>query len=467
MSDSATGVDEGRFTGIFLSGVTSEFAGARDELAKDLRKVCGLKVWVQEEFPPVSNEKTVLQRLDEFIEECHSVYCIVGQRSGAIPEKDEAKEFSWRLPEALKKASYTQWEYILANAHKKEVVVFRALDDFKPHKKKPEKDDQPKLQSKFLKVYFSTGSLWNGFSNVDGLGRMASLYREEVARATTGGKRATGTTEGLDVSEQAGPKVDRKPRKAPGDADATPVFGRDEEIVRVCKEIGRQREHHDKVVMLIGSDGIGKKSLWNAVLRQEGEGFAKFEDGLVRPDVHGVDNQGDFEQAIWDELFKARDTDYRPTSRNRAKDLRKIEALVFVPAVGPTVEFIPMVRDLMPKSVVCTWSAAPGPKLRGAKITLMNVTGEALTKIFAAEYEYNVPEESVDALAVILHAQSDGHPLEIAMLAEEARNESYHSDEDGQARLFMEWIRRHGDEIANPETQEESEVQVDAEARGG
>jgi hypothetical protein len=458
MGEPSIGETEGRFAGIFLSAVTSEFGVARDQLAKDLHAAKKFEVWVQEEFAPEGGGKTMLGALDNYIKGCNTVYCVVGKRSGEIPPTRAAAPFADQLPKELDEASYTQWEYILARHYRTDVVIFRAVDDYTPDKK-PGKKDDPKLQKKFLKHYFvgkkSEGRAWTGFSNVDELARHALKYRESGGQYSGGRRSGTSTDDGLDLSEKAAPKVsDRTPTgadKLPSD----PLIGRDQEVSRIVDEIGRQRDATERLVMLIGPEGIGRRSLLREAVRRVIRDPSTFPNGVAYPDLVGVKDSDDFTLALWDEFFTTRKKRFTPDPRQCAKDLSTVEALILVPAEDPFVEDIGTLKTLMPNAVVCTWAVPPKPNLAGGRLTIRGLEPAASCKVFTDKYEHDVPEEAETLLQEKLRSETDGHPGAIIDLAEEARDETYHSDEDARQRLFMEWVAQgvSADASSTPESE--------------
>ena len=69
---------------VFLSTVSSEFAAARDALAKDLL-ARRLKVTWQEIFRQEVTSDTLLRLIHDYVRDCQAVVCAVGRRSGACP----------------------------------------------------------------------------------------------------------------------------------------------------------------------------------------------------------------------------------------------------------------------------------------------------------------------------------------------------------------------------------------------
>src|SRR5947209_20172003 len=83
---------------IFLSAVSTEFRDCRNALASDLRAV-GNTVVVQEDF--TQHERTLLEKLEEYIAGCDRVIALVGNAYGFEPA-EEAR------PRGRPRRSYTQ-----------------------------------------------------------------------------------------------------------------------------------------------------------------------------------------------------------------------------------------------------------------------------------------------------------------------------------------------------------------------
>ena len=71
---------------VFLSAVTKELGSYRAEVAKALREK-GLHVKIQEDFN--TGPGTLLEKLDAYIQQCHAVVCLMGDRYGAEPPDAE------------------------------------------------------------------------------------------------------------------------------------------------------------------------------------------------------------------------------------------------------------------------------------------------------------------------------------------------------------------------------------------
>ena len=129
---------------VFLSAVTKELGSYRAEVAKALREK-GLHVKIQEDFN--TGPGTLLEKLDAYIQQCHAVVCLMGDRYGAEPPDAE------RIKMGGQRHSYTQWEYLLARKRGKAVYIFRPASEETPrdpeHAANPEEAELPLLQSTF------------------------------------------------------------------------------------------------------------------------------------------------------------------------------------------------------------------------------------------------------------------------------------------------------------------------------
>ncbi len=119
---------------IFLSTVSAEFASYRDALRRDLDRP-NVTVKVQEDFIATGTE--TLDKLDEYIRQCHAVIHLVGDMTGALAQppsvaalRQRYADLAERLPvlglflspDALA-LSYTQWEAWLALYHAKVLII--------------------------------------------------------------------------------------------------------------------------------------------------------------------------------------------------------------------------------------------------------------------------------------------------------------------------------------------------------
>src|SRR5262245_38349982 len=115
---------------VFLSAVTSEFGTARDGVANDL-PARDLQLPVQRSFRKEPESDTLLRLLHDYIRDCSAVVCVIGTRSGACPPPAAAANFAHMLPPGISVASYTQWEFFFALAHKRRLSLYLAEPDYR------------------------------------------------------------------------------------------------------------------------------------------------------------------------------------------------------------------------------------------------------------------------------------------------------------------------------------------------
>ncbi|MEX2578731.1 MAG: SUMF1/EgtB/PvdO family nonheme iron enzyme [Verrucomicrobiales bacterium] len=141
---------------IFLSAVTKELGSLRDQLAVELRRR-GCDVAVQEEFRTTSG--TLLEKLHDYILECHAVICLMGDRYGAEPPSTAATRYAFSFTRdktetgATPRHSYTQWEYLFARRMNKATFVFLPLAKAPrdpQHAENPETEELRQLQQDFI-----------------------------------------------------------------------------------------------------------------------------------------------------------------------------------------------------------------------------------------------------------------------------------------------------------------------------
>jgi len=149
---------------VFLSAVTSEFGTARDAVASDLQ-ARDLQLRVQRSFRQEPGADTLLRLLHDYIRDCSAVVCVIGTRSGACPSPAAAAEFANLLPAGITEASYTQWEFFFARAHKCRLSLYIAAADYQPDRDMPSGDDFPELQMAFNRHIEAAGLHYTPFSN--------------------------------------------------------------------------------------------------------------------------------------------------------------------------------------------------------------------------------------------------------------------------------------------------------------
>jgi tetratricopeptide (TPR) repeat protein len=160
---------------VFLSAVTSEFGAARDAVANDLQ-ARDLQLRVQRSFRQEPGSDTLLRLLHDYIAGCHAVVCVIGKRSGACPPPAAAAAFAHMLSPGISEASYTQWEFFFARAHKRRLSLYLAEPDYQPDNDPP-RNDYPLLQEAFIGHIKAEGLHRVPFSNRDQL--RAEVLKED------------------------------------------------------------------------------------------------------------------------------------------------------------------------------------------------------------------------------------------------------------------------------------------------
>jgi tetratricopeptide (TPR) repeat protein len=226
---------------IFISAVTSEFGKARDALASDLR-ARGHEVIIQSDFKQSPDSETLLGNLADYIRDCHAVVCIVGKRCGACPPARAAQRLKGVLPDHIKEASYTQWEFFLARYFKRRPYLYIASDSYEPDRDAAA-SDRTGLQNAYLEFLKAEGAHYTGFSDANEL-RIAVLRDEPKIVANPA------------PSSQSAPMPVILPYPSIGDL----FKGRDEFMQRLHESLTRVRGGRTAIVSqaLYGLGGIGK-----------------------------------------------------------------------------------------------------------------------------------------------------------------------------------------------------------------
>ena len=197
---------------------------------------------VQSDFKQSPDSETLLGNLADYIRDCHAVVCIVGKRCGACPPARAAERLMGVLPDDIKEASYTQWEFFLARYFKRRPYLYIAGDSYKPDRDAAA-GDRADLQNTYLEFLKADGAHYTGFSNANEL--RITVLRDE-------------------------PKIVAKPAP-PSQSAARPIVlpypsigdlfkGRDEFMQRLHDSLTRARGGRTAIVSqaLYGLGGIGK-----------------------------------------------------------------------------------------------------------------------------------------------------------------------------------------------------------------
>ncbi|HWB14503.1 MAG TPA: tetratricopeptide repeat protein [Pirellulales bacterium] len=138
---------------VFVSAVTGELGTYRTEVARALRRK-GLDVRDQQHFRQGGG--TLIEQLRDYIRDCDAVVLLVGERCGAFPSEEHAASAgqsaaldACRAATGLARASYTQWEYLLARDLGKKIYVFFTAEGFAPDQPNDESPDLRDAQRKY------------------------------------------------------------------------------------------------------------------------------------------------------------------------------------------------------------------------------------------------------------------------------------------------------------------------------
>jgi tetratricopeptide (TPR) repeat protein len=138
---------------IFISAVSGELKFYRSEVARVLRRK-ELEIRDQEHFR--QGPATLLQQLAAYIQKCDAVILLVGERAGAFPSDDQAAALGaipifeqYRKETGQTRASYTQWEFLLAKHYGKHTYVFFTGKGFSPDNPDDEAADSHSSQAAY------------------------------------------------------------------------------------------------------------------------------------------------------------------------------------------------------------------------------------------------------------------------------------------------------------------------------
>ena len=113
---------------IFISGVSSEFGILRDKIAGDLLHK-GHIVHNQSGFDV--EDASVIEKLERKIVASNAVIFLIGSRCGSFPPIKAETKYKQLRPRGIKQASYTQWEYLLAEKHGVPIYRFSATSKYR------------------------------------------------------------------------------------------------------------------------------------------------------------------------------------------------------------------------------------------------------------------------------------------------------------------------------------------------
>ncbi|MCZ6663205.1 MAG: DUF4062 domain-containing protein, partial [Actinobacteria bacterium] len=406
--------------GVFLSAVSSEFGQVRSDIAEDLR-TRGFEVKVQEEFTQDGVSETLLDRLDVYIQNCATVICVVGKRSGTIPTLAELEaNKNDDLPKNIEQPSYTQWELILARRHKKGPYIYRALEPYKPEQEEATGPNDPDLQQRFVNWLFDErGANYGEFE--DGKDLRILVFRAPLPlppKVNGVSHEAVASPAGLRAEEAPGPEIRRRKdvlKPLPGDESW--FIGRSTQKDQLEALIVKSRE---PVVAIVGPPGAGKKTLFSRVASELGLGSTLDDGTLIKPETEDQQSHEDLLQAIADQLYETDHPGAVPVKK-RNQLLQEEHVRVFVADSSPDI--IQQLRTAMPNArfflTATEWGATE------IFVPLAGFTDpDEMIKLFQDRYHAEVPLSVRDDIATMCGAL-DGLPSLIILLAIKAFKEAY------------------------------------------
>ncbi len=421
--------------GILVSAVTSEFRAARDVVASDLR-ANRFEVTVQEDLGQEGG--TTLDKLEEYIHQrCRAVVCIVGRRSGSVPPPAAAAPYAHLLPEGMQSASYAQWEVIFALHHDCRLFVLHATPEYVPYDPTPPDDDNPELQARF--VHWLLHELARDrYEFTDTTDLSIGAHRNALFPVVGAMRTATASPVGLAVTEAAVAASSAKSPVAARRLPANPraLIGREQELDDLLETLDDRLE---RLVMLVGPAGVGKQALLRE-LSAGGNLPSGFRHGAgISPILSGEEDLEDFLQAIWEQFFDSTEPS-TVMPRQRRKDLREIETLMFIPNIEAAADHLPVVLEAMPRSVVCvSGHEQETHALSGVEILIHGLAGPEGLMVFEELYRSPVPDDLRGEIGMLC-ADTGGNPGLIELLAKDARKAARRLRDGEQSHPLAVWL---------------------------
>ena len=155
---------------VFVSAVSDELESYRRKVVDVLHRK-QLEVRDQEHFS--QGPATLIERLRDYIQQCDVLIALVGERCGAFPADKEAAalgsvpvfdEYCAATRQAS--ASYTQWEFFLAQQQGKQIYVFITDKGFVPDAPNPENADRYALQQAYREWIKQSGKHYDKLTDL-------------------------------------------------------------------------------------------------------------------------------------------------------------------------------------------------------------------------------------------------------------------------------------------------------------
>src|SRR3989304_2255296 len=146
---------------VFISAVSDELQSYRQEVARVLRRK-ELEVRDQEHFR--LGGSTLIEQLRDYILNIKAVILLVGDQCGTLAAPEHAAVLGqvpvlekFRASTGQQRASYTQWEFLLAKHFGKKTYAFFTGEGFKQDAPKSETPEQVACQQAYRRWVKETG----------------------------------------------------------------------------------------------------------------------------------------------------------------------------------------------------------------------------------------------------------------------------------------------------------------------
>jgi len=149
---------------IFVSAVSDELKSYREAVA-DVLRTADYEVRDEAHFHQGSG--ALIEKLRDYIKSCDVVIFLIGDRTGSFPTDEHAAILgqvpafdAYRDRTGQARASYTQWEYLLAKQHGKARFVFFTELGFTPDGPEKQPSPYPETQRAFRQWVRDGGKYW-------------------------------------------------------------------------------------------------------------------------------------------------------------------------------------------------------------------------------------------------------------------------------------------------------------------
>jgi hypothetical protein len=214
------------------------------------------------------------------------------------------------------------------------------------------------------------------------------------------------------------------------------LSGRDQELNELVEILDDRLE---QLVMLVGPAGVGKQALLQELSASDNLPSGFGHGAGISPILIGEEDLEDLLQAIWEEFFDSAEPS-TVVPRQRRKDLRDIETLLFMPNLDATAEHLPGVLEAMPRSFLCVSGQENATQaLPGEQIHIGGLGRHEAMKLFEELYRSPVPDDLRDEIDRLC-ADIGGNPGLIELLANDARKAARRQSDGERRHPLAVWL---------------------------